>query len=103
MYALRALREVQNIKGVSEEFKHEDRGELSIGTTHTQARYVLPAVIQKFCEQYPDVKFHLHQGTSEQIAEMGKLVASILRSPPVRGRCSRTMCCCPAISGGAGS
>jgi LysR family transcriptional regulator, cys regulon transcriptional activator len=73
MYALRALREVQNIKGVSEEFKHEDRGELSIGTTHTQARYVLPAVIQKFCEQYPDVKFHLHQGTSEQIAEMGKL------------------------------
>jgi LysR family transcriptional regulator, cys regulon transcriptional activator len=73
MYALRALREVQNIKGVSEEFKHEDRGELSIGTTHTQARYVLPTVIQKFCEQYPDVKFHLHQGTSEQIAEMGKL------------------------------
>jgi LysR family cys regulon transcriptional activator len=73
MYALRALREVQNIKGVSEEFKHEDRGELSIGTTHTQARYVLPAVIHKFCEQYPNVKFHLHQGTSEQIAEMGQL------------------------------
>lgn len=73
MYALRALREVQNIKGVSEEFKQEDRGALSIGTTHTQARYVLPAVIQKFCEQYPAVKFHLHQGTSEQIAEMGKL------------------------------
>jgi LysR family transcriptional regulator, cys regulon transcriptional activator len=73
MYALRALREVQNIKGVSEEFKHEDRGELSIGTTHTQARYVLPTVIQKFCERYPSVKFHLHQGTSEQIAEMGQL------------------------------
>jgi LysR family cys regulon transcriptional activator len=73
MYALRALREVHNIKGVSQEFKHEDRGELSIGTTHTQARYVLPEVIQKFCEQYPNVKFHLHQGTSEQIAEMVKL------------------------------
>jgi LysR family cys regulon transcriptional activator len=73
MYALRALREVHNIKGVSEEFKHEDRGPLSIGTTHTQARYVLPAVIQKFCARYPAVKFHLHQGTSEQIAEMGKL------------------------------
>ncbi len=73
IYALRALREVQNIRGVSEEFKQEDRGTLSIGTTHTQARYVLPAVIQKFCKQYPQVKFHLHQGTSEQIAEMGAL------------------------------
>jgi LysR family cys regulon transcriptional activator len=73
MYALRALREVHNIKGVSEEFKQEDRGALAIGTTHTQARYVLPDVIQRFCAQYPKVKFHLHQGTSEQIAEMAKL------------------------------
>jgi len=73
MYALRALREVHNIKGVSEEFRREDRGALSIGTTHTQARYFLPGAIQKFCERYPDVKFHLHQGTSEQIAEMGRL------------------------------
>jgi LysR family cys regulon transcriptional activator len=72
-HALRVLREVQNIKRMSEEFKHEDRGALAIGTTHTQARYVLPGVIKSFCEKYPDVEFHLHQGTSEQIAEMGKL------------------------------
>jgi LysR family transcriptional regulator, cys regulon transcriptional activator len=72
-HALRVLREVQNIKRMSEEFKHEDRGALAIGTTHTQARYVLPTVIKSFCEKYPDVEFHLHQGTSEQIAEMGKL------------------------------
>lgn len=39
-HALRVLREVQNIKRMSEEFKHEDRGALAIGTTHTQARYV---------------------------------------------------------------
>jgi LysR family cys regulon transcriptional activator len=67
------LREVQNIKRMSQEFKHEDRGALAIGTTHTQARYVLPAVIKSFCEKYPEVEFHLHQGTSEQIAEMAKL------------------------------
>ena len=72
-HALRVIRETQNIKRVSEEFRHEDRGSLSIGTTHTQARYVLPAVIKKFCERYPDVEFHLHQGTAEQIAEMAKL------------------------------
>jgi LysR family transcriptional regulator, cys regulon transcriptional activator len=72
-HAVRILREVRNIKDVSEEFKHENRGSLAIGTTHTQARYVLPSVIKQFCASYPQVEFHLHQGTSEQIAEMGKL------------------------------
>jgi LysR family cys regulon transcriptional activator len=72
-HALRVIREVQNIKRMSEELRNEDRGALSIGTTHTQARYVLPAVIKTFCAKYPEVEFHLHQGTAEQIAEMGKL------------------------------
>ena len=71
--AIRVLREVQNIKGISDEHKDEDRGTLSIGTTHTQARYVLPTVIQQFRSRYPNVRLHLHQGTSEQIAEMAAL------------------------------
>jgi len=71
--AIKILREVQNIKGISEDLKDEDRGTLSIGTTHTQARYVLPSVIQQFRERYPNVRLHLHQGTSEQIAEMAAL------------------------------
>ena len=71
--AIRVLREVQNIKGISDEHRNEDRGVLSIGTTHTQARYVLPPVIQQFRAKYPEVRLHLHQGTSEQIAEMAAL------------------------------
>lgn len=71
-YALKILREAQNIKGVSAEFRDESRGTLSIGTTHTQARYVLPPVIQQFRSRFPRVQFHLHQGTSEQIAEMAR-------------------------------
>jgi LysR family cys regulon transcriptional activator len=71
--AVRILREVQNIKRLSDDFKDEARGSLSIGTTHTQARYVLPAVIDRFRQQYPEVRLHLHQGTSEQIAEMAAL------------------------------
>lgn len=71
--AIKILREVQNIKGISEDLKDEDRGTLSIGTTHTQARYVLPSVIQQFRTRYPNVRLHLHQGTSEQIAEMAAL------------------------------
>lgn len=71
--ALHILREVQNIKSISADLKDEDRGTLSIGTTHTQARYVLPSVIQQFRATYPNVDLHLHQGTSEQIAEMAAL------------------------------
>jgi LysR family cys regulon transcriptional activator len=68
--ALRILQEAQSIKDLSTELRDEGRGALSIGTTHTQARYVLPAVIQEFRRRYPQVRLNLHQGTSEQIAEM---------------------------------
>ena len=68
--ALKILKEVQSIKRLAEEQKGDGRGSLAIGTTHTQARYVLPQVIRKFREKYPDVELHLHQGTSEQIADM---------------------------------
>jgi LysR family cys regulon transcriptional activator len=71
--ALTVLREVQSIKSLSEELRDETRGTLSIGTTHTQARYVLPNVIAAFRERYPHIRLHLHQGTSEQIAEMAQL------------------------------
>ncbi len=71
--AIRILREVQNIKRLSDDYKDEARGSLSIATTHTQARYVLPDVIRQFREQYPEVRLHLHQGTSEQIGEMAAL------------------------------
>jgi LysR family transcriptional regulator, cys regulon transcriptional activator len=68
--ALRILQEAQSIKDLSTELRDEGRGALSIGTTHTQARYVLPQVIQQFRAKYPQVRLNLHQGTSEQIAEM---------------------------------
>ncbi len=68
--ALRILDEVKNIRQLSDEFRDETRGTLSIATTHTQARYVLPSVIKRFRQQYPEVKLHLHQGTSEQIADL---------------------------------
>ena len=68
--ALRILQEAQSIRDLSTELRDEGRGSLSIGTTHTQARYVLPSVIREFLTRYPQVRLNLHQGTSEQIAEM---------------------------------
>ena len=68
--ALKILQEAQSIRDLSTELRDEGRGSLSIGTTHTQARYVLPQVIREFRDRYPQVRLNLHQGTSEQIAEM---------------------------------
>lgn len=64
------LRKVESIKQVAQEFCDERKGSLSIATTHTQARYALPDIINKFISQYPDVSLHMHQGAPIQIAEM---------------------------------
>jgi LysR family transcriptional regulator, cys regulon transcriptional activator len=68
--ARKVMREVQNIRSLAREMSGEQEGMLSIGTTHTQARYVLPDVIREFRERYPKVNLEMHQGTSEQIAEL---------------------------------
>jgi len=64
------MQEVDNIRSLASDFYHEEEGTLSIATTHTQARYVLPDVIREFRKRYPKVGLNLHQGTSEQIADM---------------------------------
>ena len=69
-YSDRLLNEVENIKNIAEEFRDSDRGDLSIATTHTQARYALPPVIQRFKSRFPRVSLHLHQGSPQQIARM---------------------------------
>lgn len=64
------MQEVDNIRSLASDYFHEEEGTLSIATTHTQARYVLPDVIREFRVKYPKVSLNLHQGTSEQIADM---------------------------------
>jgi LysR family cys regulon transcriptional activator len=64
------LRTVEGIKQVAQEYSDEKKGSLSIATTHTQARYMLPGTISKFIASYPDVSLHMHQGTPMQISEM---------------------------------
>lgn len=64
------LDEVDNIKRIASDFSHPDSGTISIATTHTQARYVLPPVVTEFRERYPNVKLQINQGTPEQIAAL---------------------------------
>jgi LysR family transcriptional regulator, cys regulon transcriptional activator len=64
------MREVGNLKRIGEQFSAQDSGTLSIATTHTQARYVLPVPVAKLREQYPKVSVSLHQGSPDQVARM---------------------------------
>lgn len=64
------LRKVESIKQVAQEFSNDKKGSLSLATTHTQARYLLPRVIGNFIERFPEVSLHMHQGTPMQISEM---------------------------------
>jgi len=64
------LREVGNLRKIGEQFSAQDSGTLSIATTHTQARYVLPVPVAKLRERYPKVNISLHQGAPDQVAQM---------------------------------
>lgn len=64
------LREVGNLRRIGEEFSKQDAGTLSIATTHTQARYILPEPIAQLRKRFPKVNISLHQGTPEQVAQM---------------------------------
>ncbi len=64
------MREVGNLKRIGEQFSAQDSGTLSIATTHTQARYVLPVPVARLREAYPKVNISLHQGAPDQVAKM---------------------------------
>lgn len=66
----RILRDTQNLKTIADQFASNEHGNLTIATTHTQARYALPEVIKQFKQRYPKVHLTLHQGGPTEIAEM---------------------------------
>lgn len=69
-YAQRTLSDIRNIQDIGKEHTDEGTGVLRVGTTHTQARYVLPTVIKAFRAAYPEVELQIHQGTPQQLVEM---------------------------------
>ena len=64
------MKEADNIRSIASNYYLEEEGSLAIATTHTQARYVLPGIIRRFRDRYPRVSLNLHQGTTDQIADM---------------------------------
>ena len=65
----RLLLEAENLKKAGQEYAREKNGTLTIATTHTQARYVLPDVVQSFRKAFPQVRIALQQSSPEHIAD----------------------------------
>lgn len=65
----RLLQEAENLHQVGQEYSGKSAGTLVIATTHTQARYVLPQVVQEFRQAFPEVRISLRQSSPEHIAE----------------------------------
>ncbi len=64
------LREVNNLKHIGDQYSANDTGTLSIATTHTQARYVLPTPVANLRKKFPKINVSLHQGSPGQVAKM---------------------------------
>lgn len=61
------LAEAANIRSIAANLRNEARGELRIATTHTQARFVLPAAITALSQSYPQVSVHLQPGRDGEV------------------------------------
>ena len=68
--ARRVLLEAENLRRVSAEFSDEAAGTLTVATTHTQARYVLPRIVAEFTRLYPRVRLAIRAGNPSQVAEL---------------------------------
>jgi len=64
------MREVANLRRIGDEFSKQDAGTLSIATTHSQARYVLPEPVARLRRMFPKVQVQMHQGMPGDVARM---------------------------------
>lgn len=78
------LAESQKIKEIVSDRQKELSGELKIGIIPTVAPYLLPRIITRFIEKYPQVKLIVWEQTTEQIIQqlkLGLIDCGILSTP----------------------
>ncbi len=66
----RILLDAANVRRLAQQFSQSSRGELTVATTHTQARYALPPAVAAFRKMFPEVRLVLHQGSPSELAAM---------------------------------
>lgn len=67
--ALDSLSAINNIRLLADDHNQRSEGILRIGCTHTQARYILPPVIKRFNQSFPDIELQIHQGNPKQLVQ----------------------------------
>ncbi len=85
------LSEAANIRSIAANLRNESHGELRIATTHTQARFALPAAVAALNGSYPRVSVHLQPTRDAEVLaqlEAGQADMAIISSsgaPPTSG------------------
>ncbi len=77
------LAEATNIRSIAANLRNESRGELRIATTHTQARFALPAAIAALNASHPQVSVHLEPTRNADVLarlEAGQVDLAIISS-----------------------
>ena len=64
------LAESLNIRSIAANLRNEAHGELRIATTHTQARFALPASIAALNRRYPQVSVHLQPSGDAEVLDL---------------------------------
>ena len=70
-----ALLDIDYVQAYAKSLRADGKKELTIITSHTQARYVLPKVLEAFSRQHPDVRVDVKHGTAPEI--MALLLARV--------------------------
>jgi LysR family transcriptional regulator, cys regulon transcriptional activator len=66
--ARRVLVDSRQLEEIAHEFTHQNRGQLTVATTHLHVRYSLLPVIKEFSKKYSNVHLKLLQGAPAEIA-----------------------------------
>ena len=66
-HARRVLAEAGNIRAYAANERGEKQGRLTLVTTHTQARFVLPPAIAQLARNFPDVSIHLQPASESEV------------------------------------
>jgi len=84
------LQGAENLRRQAREAARPAQSKLIIASTHTHARYVLPAMFKRFVQRYPHVSIYMRQGSIERITELiasGEADVGVTTRPaePLRG------------------
>ncbi|KLD78110.1 LysR family transcriptional regulator [Xanthomonas hyacinthi] len=64
------LAEASNIRTYAANQRRESQGQLTLTTTHTQARFVLPPAVAQIKQAYPQVSVHLQQAAESAALDL---------------------------------